>query len=66
MPNKIEDALFYNKEKDGLPRGRGNKPTKCEDANCCPKLKTAAYYKTLAATRCTVGVDAAVKASFDR
>lgn len=45
MIKKIEDALVYNEEKDGLPRGRGTKSTKCEDPNWCPKLKSAAYYR---------------------
>lgn len=52
MINKIEDALPYDEERDGLPRGRGSKGTKCEDTSWCPKLKSAAYYRALAATGC--------------
>lgn len=52
MISKIEDALPYDEQKDGLPRGRGNKSTQCEDTSWCPKLKSAAYYKALRATGC--------------
>lgn len=52
MINKIEDALPYDEERDGLPRGRGFKSTVCEDPDWCPMLKSAAYYKALKATGC--------------
>lgn len=50
MIGKIEKELYYDEKKDGLPRGRGGKPTECEDPDWCPKLKSAAYYKALRAT----------------
>lgn len=50
MIGKTEDALPYDEQRDGLPRGRGRKPTQCEDTSWCPKLKSAAYYKALFAT----------------
>lgn len=52
MIGKIEDALPYDEKKDGLPRGRGHKPTQCEDPDWCPKLKSAAYYQALNDTGC--------------
>lgn len=65
MINKIEDALPYDEEEDGLPRERMNKnkrggwpqPKICQDPDWCPKEKTAAYYTALMATGCwPVGV----------
>lgn len=52
MIGKIEDALPYDEQRDGLPRGGGGKSTQCEDPSWCPKLKSAAYYKALNATGC--------------
>lgn len=52
MIGKIEDALPYDEQKDGLPRGGGLKSTQCEDPYWCPKLKSAAYYKALNVTGC--------------
>lgn len=52
MIGKIEDALPYDEQRDGLPRGGGHKSTQCEDRSWCPKLKSAAYYKALKATGC--------------
>ena len=52
MIGKIEDALPYDEQRDGLPRGRGGKSTQCEDPSWYPKLKSAAYYKALNATGC--------------
>ncbi|KAK2611476.1 hypothetical protein N8I77_004812 [Diaporthe amygdali] len=49
---KIEKALYYDKQRDGLPHGRGFKSTVCEDPNWCPVLKSAAYYTALQATGC--------------
>lgn len=52
MVGKIEEALPYDEERDGRPRGPGSRSTKCEDPDWCPKLKSAAYYKALRATGC--------------
>lgn len=52
MIGKIEDALPYNEQKDGLPGGDGDESKQCEDPSWCPKLKSAAYYKALNATGC--------------
>lgn len=52
MIGKIEDALPYDEERDGRPRGPGSKSTRCEDPEWCPMLKSAAYYKALQATGC--------------
>lgn len=52
MIGKIEDALPYNEERDGLPRGLGNRPAHCDDPIWCRILKLNAYHKALKATGC--------------
>lgn len=52
MIGKIEDALPYKEQADGLPQDGGVTSMQCEDPNWCPKLKSAAYYKALKATGC--------------
>ncbi|ROV90916.1 hypothetical protein VMCG_09987 [Cytospora schulzeri] len=70
MINKIEDALPYDEENDGLPRerkdrnrGAWTKPRVCQDPDWCPKEKTAAYYTALMATGCWPVGDAMQKRS---
>ena len=50
--DKIEKALQYDEEKDGLPSGNGIEPTQCEDPSWCPVLKSCAYHMALFATGC--------------